>query len=299
MENKIYLRKRGEWKLASGRKHSSTVDIMSRLMKNRNAVCGLIIFALLVLSAVFVPMFSGYGMSDMDMVNKCQGPSAAHLFGTDDFGRDIFIRIFYGGRYSLSISLIAVLLSTVIGMAIGAVAGYFGGAIDNILMRILDAIQAIPSLLLTIIVSAVLGTGFDKTILALAITRIPSTVRLLRASVLQTREEQYLEAAEAIGCSHIRRIIRYVLPNSWSPIIVHATMGVANTVLSLASLSYIGLGISPPTPEWGAMLSMSRGYLRDYPYMLIFPGVFICLTVLSLNMFGDGLRDALDPKLKN
>ncbi len=281
------------------RSNSNGFAVLSRLARNRNAVIGLIIFVALILSVILIPIFSGYGMSDMDMANKCQGPSAAHPFGTDDFGRDIFIRIFYGGRYSLSISLIAVALSTAVGMAIGAVAGYFGGTVDNLLMRILDAIQAIPSLLLTIIVSTVLGTGFDKTILALAITRIPGTVRLLRASVLQTREEQYLEAAEAIGCSHLRRILRYVLPNSWSPIIVHATMGVANTVLSLASLSYIGLGISPPTPEWGAMLSMARGYLRDYPYMLIFPGLFICLTVLSLNMFGDGLRDALDPKLKD
>ena len=281
------------------RSNSNGFAVLSRLARNRNAVIGLIIFVALILSVILIPIFSGYGMSDMDMANKCQGPSAAHPFGTDDFGRDIFIRIFYGGRYSLSISLIAVALSTAGGMAIGAVAGYFGGTVDNLLMRILDAIQAIPSLLLTIIVSTVLGTGFDKTILALAITRIPGTVRLLRASVLQTREEQYLEAAEAIGCSHLRRILRYVLPNSWSPIIVHATMGVANTVLSLASLSYIGLGISPPTPEWGAMLSMARGYLRDYPYMLIFPGLFICLTVLSLNMFGDGLRDALDPKLKD
>ena len=281
------------------RSNSNGFAVLSRLARNRNAVIGLIIFVALILSVILIPIFSGYGMSDMDMANKCQGPSAAHPFGTDGFGRDIFIRIFYGGRYSLSISLIAVALSTAVGMAIGAVAGYFGGTVDNLLMRILDAIQAIPSLLLTIIVSTVLGTGFDKTILALAITRIPGTVRLLRASVLQTREEQYLEAAEAIGCSHLRRILRYVLPNSWSPIIVHATMGVANTVLSLASLSYIGLGISPPTPEWGAMLSMARGYLRDYPYMLIFPGLFICLTVLSLNMFGDGLRDALDPKLKD
>lgn len=299
MENKSLSLGRVRWKGFERRRNSSAVEIMSRLGRNKNAVWGLVIFGILVLTTIFIPLFSNYGMSDMDMVNKCQGPSMAHWFGTDDFGRDIFIRIFYGGRYSLSISLIAVLLSTIVGMAIGAVAGYFGGAVDNILMRFLDAIQAVPSLLLTIIVSAVLGTGFDKTILALAITRIPGTVRLLRASVLQTREEQYLEAAEAIGCSHVRRIIRYVLPNSWSPIIVNSTMGVANTVLSLASLSYIGLGISPPTPEWGAMLSMARGYLRDYPYMLIFPGLFICLTVLSLNMFGDGLRDALDPKLKN
>ena len=166
-------------------------------------------------------------------------------------------------------------------------------------MRLLDVIQAIPSMLLTIIISAALGVGIDKTIIAIAVGTIPGNVRLLRGTVMQTRENQYLEAAEAIGCSTARRIMKYVIPNSWSPLIVSATMGVAKAILELAALSYIGLGVQPPTSEWGAMLAGARGFLRDYPYMLIFPGLFIAISVLCLNMFGDGLRDALDPKLKD
>ena len=225
----------------------------------------------------------------MDVMAIKQGPSSAHLFGTDDLGRDIFTRVFYGGRYSLSISIAAVLFSTAIGTVVGAIAGYFGGAADTVIMRLLDVIQAIPSMLLTIIISAALGVGIDKTIIAIAVGTIPGNVRLLRGTVMQTRENQYLEAAEAIGC----------IPNSWSPLIVAATMGVAKAILELAALSYIGLGVQPPTPEWGAMLAGARGFLRDYPYMLIFPGLFIAISVLCLNMFGDGLRDALDPKLKD
>lgn len=153
--------------------------------------------------------------------------------------------------------------------------------------------------MLTIIISAALGVGLDKTVIAISVGSIPGTVRLLRGTVMRTREEQYLEAAEAIGCSTFRKIVKYVIPNSWSPLIVSSTMGVARTILELAALSYIGLGVQPPTPEWGAMLSAARGYLRDYPHLLIFPGIFIAISVLCLNMFGDGLRDALDPKLKD
>ena len=182
--------------------------------------------------------------------------------------------------------------------AIGAITGYFGGTLDTVLMRFLDILEAIPGLLLTICVSAVLGSGFDKTILALAITSIPQYVRLLRAQVFSVRDEEYLEAAESISCSKFRIITRYVLPNSLSPVIVKATMSVAQTILTAASLSYVGLGVQPPTPEWGAMLSAGRAYIRSYPHLIMFPGIFIMITVLGLNLFGDGLRDALDPKLK-
>lgn len=273
--------------------------LIKRMKRNKNAVFGLALFTLLVISIIVVPMVSPYKYDTTDWTAINQGPSAAHWFGTDDLGRDLFTRIFYGGRFSLSISLLSVCFSTVIGTVIGAVAGYFGGVTDTLIMRLLDVIQAIPHTLLTIIISAALGTGIDKTIIAIAVGSIPGTVRLLRGSVMRTREEQYLEAAEAIGCSTTRRIMRYVIPNSWSPLIVSSTMGVANMVLQLAALSYIGLGVQPPTPEWGAMLSYARGMIRDYPYQLIFPGIFIAITVLSLNMFGDGLRDALDPKLKD
>ena len=196
------------------------------------------------------------------------------------------------------IGLAATAFGAVVGCAIGAITGYFGGTLDTVLMRFLDILEAIPGLLLTICVSAVLGSGFDKTILALAITSIPQYVRLLRAQVFSVRDEEYLEAAESISCSKFRIITRYVLPNSLSPVIVKATMSVAQTILTAASLSYVGLGVQPPTPEWGAMLSAGRAYIRSYPHLIMFPGIFIMITVLGLNLFGDGLRDALDPKLK-
>ena len=260
---------------------------------------GLAIFVVLVLSIIIVPLVSPYDYSKMDVTALHQTPSAAHWFGTDDLGRDVFTRVFYGGRYSLSISIAAVAFSTVIGLFLGATAGYFGGTYDTLVMRSLDIIQAIPSILLTIIISAALGVGIDKTIIAISVGTIPSNVRLLRGTVMQTRENQYLEAAEAIGCSTPRRNLKYVIPNSWSPLIVSATMGIAKMILELAALSYIGLGVPASIPEWGSMLSNARGFLRDYPYMLVFPGIFIALSVLSLNMIGDGLRDALDPKLKD
>ena len=281
------------------RKESSLVVLAKRMRRNKNSMIGLVVFVLLVLSVIIVPMVSPYEYDEVDFMAINKLPSKEHWFGTDDLGRDLLTRVFYGGRYSISISLIAVVFSTLIGTIIGAVAGYFGGLADTLIMRCLDVIQAIPHTLLTIVMSAALGTGPDKTVIAISIGSIPGTVRLLRGSVMRTREEQYLEAAEAIGCSTVRRITRYVIPNSWSPLIVSSTMGVARMVLELAALSYIGLGVQPPTPEWGAMLSYARGFLRDYPYQLIFPGLLIALTVLSLNMFGDGLRDALDPKLKD
>ncbi|MCR5448634.1 MAG: ABC transporter permease [Solobacterium sp.] len=288
-----------EKKMKRGFKESRFAVFWNRLKRNRNAMIGLYVFLLLVMLIIIVPIVSPYDYAKYDIMSISQKPSLKHPFGTDDLGRDLLTRCFYGGRYSLSISLAAVLFSTSVGTVIGAITGFFGGKIDAVIMRMLDVIQAIPSTLLTIIISAALGVGIDKTIIAISVGSIPGTVRLLRGSVMRTREEQYLEAAEAIGCSTTRRIWKYVVPNSWSPLIVSSTMGVARTILQLAALSYIGLGVQPPTPEWGAMLSGARGYLRDYPHMLIFPGLFIAISVLCLNMFGDGLRDALDPKLKD
>lgn len=281
------------------KKESANAAAIKRLRKNKTAMFGLFIFVLLALSAIFAPLLSPYGYAALDMKNAFQGPSAAHWFGTDDLGRDIFTRILYGGRYSLTIGIISVSFALVVGIVIGTIAGYFGGMVDNLIMRFLDIFQSIPGLILTIAISAALGSGFDKTILALSISRIPSFARVLRASIMRVREQEYLEAAESIRCGKFWIIMKYVLPNSWAPLIVEATMGVANTVLTAASLSYIGLGVQPPTPEWGAMLSGAKGYIRDYSYMLTFPGIFIALTVLCLNMLGDGLRDALDPRLKN
>lgn len=281
------------------KKENRAKTIFLRLFNNKVAILAAVVLILMFLLAIFAPAISPYEYDMMDLSSKNQGPSFQHLFGTDDLGRDILSRIIYGGRYSLTIALIAVLCALVIGIILGAIAGYFGGVVDNIMMRILDVFQAIPDMILTIAISAALGSGFDKTVMALAIARIPNFCRILRANVLKVRNQEYVEASEAIGCSKFRCIRKYIIPNAWTPLIVAGTMQVGNVVLSLAGLSYIGLGIQPPLPEWGAMLSGARGYIRDYPYQLIFPGCAIAVCVLCLNLLGDGLRDALDPRLKD
>ncbi len=280
------------------KKESQFSLVMKRLSHNKVAMAGLIIVLVMFLLAILAPWIMPYDYAKMDMANRFQGPSLAHICGTDDMGRDIFSRLLYGSRASLSMGFLSVLISTVIGMLIGSIVGYFGGMVDTIIMRFVDILQAIPGILLAIAISACLGSGFVNTIIALSIGGIPMTVRLLRGSIMGVRKMEYLEAAHTINCSVPRTIIKHILPNSISPIIVSVTMGIGNTILMAASLSYIGLGVQPPTPEWGAMLSASRTYMRDYPHMVLFPGIAIALVVLSLNMLGDGLRDALDPKLK-
>jgi peptide/nickel transport system permease protein len=271
---------------------------MKRLSKNKIAMTGLVIILILFLLAILSPWIMPYKYDAMNMLERFQGPSLQHLCGTDDMGRDIFSRLLYGARASLSLGFLATIISTVVGMVIGSIVGYFGGIVDTIIMRLVDILQAIPGILLAIAISACLGSGFMNTVIALSIGGIPMTVRLLRGSIMGVRKMEYLEAAQTINCSVPRTIIKHILPNSISPIIVSVTMGIGNTILMAASLSYIGLGVQPPTPEWGAMLSAARTYMRDYPHMVLFPGIAIALVVLSLNMLGDGLRDALDPKLK-
>lgn len=285
---------------AVGEKRESQLHaVLKRLKKNRLAMLGLVILAVLVLAAILAPWITPYSYDAMDFTAMHQGPSAQHWFGTDDIGRDIFSRCIYGARYSLGLGVCAVLLSNVIGIVFGALAGYLGGRADNIIMRCLDVFQAIPGMLLGVVISTTLGGGFFNTVLAMAIANIPMSVRLLRGQVMSIRKQEYLEAAEAINCTRFRIITRHVLPNSYAPLLVSATMGIGNTIMGAAGLSYIGLGIQPPTAEWGAMLTGAKNYFRDHPHELMFPGLFILLTVLAFNLFGDGLRDALDPKLKN
>jgi len=281
------------------RKDSTLRATARRFAKDKTAMVCLVIFAFIVILAILAPYITPYGYSEMNIIEKNQTPSMQHWFGTDDLGRDILTRVMYGGRYSLSIALIAVLSSLVLGLILGSLSGFFGGIVETIIMRFLDIFQSIPDLIMTIAISAALGAGFDKTILALCISRMPTFTRILRANIMSVRNNEYVEASTSIGCSKFRTITKYILPNSWTALIVQATTASAGMILSLASLSYIGLGIKPPTPEWGAMLSSARGYLRDYPYQLIFPGLAIAITVLVLNLMGDGLRDALDPKLKD
>ena len=281
------------------RKESQLVAVLRRLSKNKMAMLGLFIFLIEVLLAISAQWIMPYDYAQINPREMLQTPSLAHLMGTDDMGRDIFSRLLYGARYSLGIGIVSLALGAWLGIIIGAIAGYAGGWVDNLIMRCLDIIQAIPGMLLMIAIAAVLGNGFFNTCVALAVGGIPGTARLLRASILNIRNMEYLEAAESINCSKFRLIAGHILPNAFSPLIVSFAMGVANSVVSAASLSFIGLGIQPPTPEWGAMLSAGRAYIRDYPHLVLFPGIAIMITVLALNLLGDGLRDALDPKLKD
>ncbi len=281
------------------KKSSQFKYIVSRLKRNKMAVAGLIIIIIMTLVAIFSPWLAPYQYDKTDLANMFSPPSREHLFGTDELGRDILSRIMYGGRYSLRIGIISISCAAVAGAAIGSIAGYFGGKSDLLIMRILDVIQAIPGLVLAIAVSATLGPGFTNCIIALAIGVTPAFARMTRASILNIRKMEYLEAATSINASSFRIISRHVLPNALSPLIVQSTMGIATAILIAASLSFIGLGVQPPTPEWGAMLAGGRNYITNYPHLVIFPGVTIMIAVLSLNMLGDGLRDALDPKLKD
>ena len=269
-----------------------------QLSKNKMAMIGLVILLIEVLIAIFATQIAPYGYQEIDPTALRQTPSAKHWFGTDEIGRDIFSRVVVGTRYSLSMGIIATAISSVIGIVIGAVAGFAGGWTDNIIMRALDVIQSLPGMLLTIVMSAVLGSGYFNTILALSVGAIPGQARMLRANMLKQRKAEYIEAAHSINCSPARIIFTHLVPNSISANIVGMTMGVAHTIIQAASLSFIGLGVQPPTPDWGAMLSGARAFIRKSPHMVIFPGLAIAVTVLAVNMLGDGIRDALDPKLK-
>ena len=269
-----------------------------RLRRNYLAVAGFVIIALLIATAVFAEKIAPYDYSSQDYMMIRKPPSAAHLLGTDEFGRDVLSRLVYGSRVSLQVGFIAVSISLAVGGAIGAIAGYFGGVTDNLLMRIMDVQLAIPTILLAIVISSALGPGLLNLMVAVGITHIPNFARLMRASVLSVKGMEYIEAARAMGASHARIILLYILPNSMAPIIVQATLSVANAILFAATLSFLGLGVQPPFPEWGGMLSAARPYLRSNAYLSIFPGLAIMITIVALNCIGDGLRDALDPKQK-
>lgn len=286
-------------KTARPKKQSEFVRVFKELRKNNTAMLGLCILLVEIILVILAPVIAPYDYTAMDIVAAQQGPSAAHWFGTDELGRDIFSRVLYGGRYSISMGVLAVMISTTVGMTIGAVAGYFGGKVDNILMRLLDVIQSLPAMLLSIVLSAVLGPGYFNTILALSVNGMPASARMLRAQMMKVRGNEYIEAAQSINCSKFRIIVRHMIPNSFSPNIVQATMAIAHMIVMAASLSFIGLGVQPPTPEWGAMLTGARQFIRQCPHMVIFPGLAIAVTVLAVNLMGDGLRDALDPKLKH
>lgn len=281
------------------RRGSMLVMTLRRLTKNKLALAGFIILALMILMALFSEYISPYPFEQTDLYNTFDAPSKEHLFGTDELGRDILSRLITGTKDSLRIGLLSVLYSSIIGIALGCISGYYARFVDGIIMRLMDIFSAIPPLVLAIAICAVLGPGINNCIISLAISGVPSFVRMARACVFNVRRMEYLEAATAINCNTLQIIVKHILPNILAPLLVQMTMTVANNILTASQLSFIGLGVQPPNPEWGAMLSAGRNYIRNYPHMVLFPGITIMLAVLSLNMVGDGLRDALDPKLKD
>ena len=282
------------------KKKSQFVEVWKRLCRNKTAVLGLVIVALLTLMAILSPILIDYETQVIktNYSEALQAPSADHWFGTDEMGRDILLRVMYGSTVSLSIGVVTVAVSLTVGLILRAAAGYFGGKTDMIIMRIMDIFLAIPGTLLAICIVASLGNSIPNLVIAQAVSSIPTFSRVVRGAVITARDADYVEAARAIGAKDATIIFHEVLPNSLAPIIVQTTLQVASVILSIAGLSFIGLGIPAPRPEWGAMLSGARAYIRDYSYMCLFPGLAIMTTILSLNLLGDGLRDALDPRLR-
>lgn len=286
--------------LLKTKKRSQSADVWKRLKRSKTAVLGIVLIAMFLGMALFAPIIADYEGEalKLNVKERLEGPSANHIFGTDEFGRDIFARVVYGTRISLFVGIISVSIALSIGGFLGAIAGYYGGKIDNAIMRVLDVILAVPTILLAITIVASLGASMMNLMIAVGISNIPGFARIVRASVLSVKDQEFIEAAKAIGAKDHIIILKHVLPNSMAPIIVYATLKVATAIMATASLSFIGLGVQPPTPEWGSMLAGGRAYIRDQMYIVMYPGLAIVLTVLSLNLIGDGLRDALDPKLK-
>lgn len=274
-------------------------EAFKRLLRNKAAIIGGIIFLCVVMVAVFADVIAPYGYEEQSLQEQYLPPfSENHIFGTDNLGRDIFSRVVYGARLSLSVGIVSVAIAMVAGIIIGIFSGYCGGIVDNILMRLMDILLAIPAILLAICISASLGSGLLNLMIAVGISTVPTYARIARASVMMTKGEDFIEAAKATGAGHIRLVIKYISPNIVAPLVVQATLGVAVAIISTAALGFLGLGIQPPQSEWGTMLASTRNYMLSYPYLCVFPGLAIAITILSLNLLGDGLRDALDPKLK-
>jgi peptide/nickel transport system permease protein len=273
--------------------------IWRQLIKNRLAVLGLIILFVMILSSLTITLFVDHSqIVSHNMANRLAPMSIQHPFGTDSFGRDLLTRLIYGTRISMSIGVLSVLGAVFVGGAIGSLSGYYGGKFDIIVMRFMDMLMAIPSMLLAIVIVSALGGGFRNLLLAIMVAQIPQFALIVRSSVLTIKSNEFIEAARAGGISTGRIIARHILPNAMGPIIVQTTISLGGVILIAASLSFIGLGVSPPDPEWGAILTEGQMYMRDHPNLVIFPGLTIMLAVLACNFLGDGLRDALDPKLK-
>ena len=267
--------------------------------KNRLALAGLFIVAFFIMIAMLAPIIAPYSFKEQVLTDRMLPPSSDHWFGTDDFGRDIFSRIVYGARISLWVGFFSVLGSVVFGTILGITAGYYGRFIDTVISRIFDIMLAFPSILLAIAVVAILGPSLKNALIAIAIINIPTFGRLVRSKVLSVKQEEYIMAARAVGMKDTRILLRHILPNSISPVIVQATLAIATSIIEAAALGFLGMGAQAPAPEWGKMLADSKNYITQAPWTLFFPGIAIMLTVLGFNLMGDGLRDVLDPKMKN
>jgi peptide/nickel transport system permease protein len=285
---------------SSHRGRSQAAEIWKRLRKNKGALLGLAIITILVVIALTVPMWIDYDTQviTQNISERLQTPSAKHLMGTDDKGRDICCRLLYGTRYSLAVGFVAVSIALVLGVTLGSVAGFFGGAIENLIMRATDIFASVPSLLMGICIVSALGASTVTLMIAVGITSVPQFVRITRAAVLTVRGQDYVESAKAIGIPDWKIIMKHIVPNCLSPIIVQTTLRIGSAIITASSLSFLGMGVPSPAPEWGSMLSAGRNFLRGYSYMTFFPGLAIMITVLAFNLVGDGLRDAMDPKLK-
>lgn len=281
-------------------RQSKTKEVWHQFTKNKGAVIALILLTLIILIALFSGLIWDYEdvVIKQNISEKLQSPSLQYPFGTDHVGRDMLARIGYGTRYSLIIAVTSVLISLLAGGTVGAIAGYYGGKAETVIMRITDMCTMIPNALMAIAIIAILGIKTSNLVIALGISNIPIFTRITRASVMMVRNNEYMEASRAIGASNLYTLFRHALPNSMSQIFVQATLQIGNCIISASALSFLGVGVPVPTPEWGALLSMGRKYIQSAPYLTLFPGLAIFVTVMLINLVGDGLRDALDPKLK-
>ena len=294
------MSKKGQAQAAVHKKYSKGADIWRRFRKNKGAMIGMVILAVLILIALTVDLWlPEEKVSGINVLEKFQKPNGQHWFGTDEMGRDLFWRTIYATKYSLAIGFVSVMVSMLVGVPLGAIAGYYGGKIETVIMRITDVFSAIPSILMAIAIVSVLDRNMGNLMLAVGISAVPQFTRITRASVLTVKNVEYVEAARALGKTDAYIIFKHILPNCLSPIIVQTTLRVASAIISASSLSFLGIGIKPPMPEWGALLTAGKNYINGKSYLCLFPGLAIMITVLAFNLVGDALRDAMDPKLKN
>ncbi len=268
-----------------------------RMRKNRTAIAGIIILFVFAVIAIFAPLIAPYDPFDQNFIMSFRPPSAENFLGTDEFGRDVFSRIIYGARISLQIGFVSVFISLILGVSLGLVAGYYGGWLDMLIMRIMDLMLSFPYILLALVIMSILGPGIFNAMIAIGIVYVPQYARIVRSSVLSVKKKEYVMAAQALGASDLRIILKHVFLNSMAPIIIQTTLSIGRAIINAAGLSFLGLGAQPPTPEWGAMLSNGQDFLRNAPWIATFPGIAIALLVLGFNLVGDGFRDAFDPRL--